>query len=102
MDTCISSNFIFIFFIIVKNYHKVKRPETEVAESIIRFIYSKIATLYFFELSGVAPICVTDSIRTVWTRSVSAANIVSEQHLFTKCGHGLSKVYTLELCELKG
>ena len=34
MDACISNNFIFIFFIIVKNYCKVKRPETEVAESI--------------------------------------------------------------------
>ena len=53
------------FFIIVKNYRKVKRPETEVAGSIRRFIYSKIAMLHFFEWSEIAPICVMDSIRAV-------------------------------------
>ena len=41
MDACISNNFIFIFFIIVKNYRKVKRPETKVAESIRRLSIPK-------------------------------------------------------------
>ena len=38
MAACISNNFVFIFFIVVKNYHKVERPETEVEGSIKRFI----------------------------------------------------------------
>ena len=80
MDTCISN----IFFIIVKNYCKDKRSETEVAESIRRFIYPKIATLHFFEQSGIAPICVTYTIRAVWTGRLSAAKLVSEWHLFAK------------------
>ena len=92
MDTCISNIFIFIFFNIVKKYRKGKRPETEVAESIRRFTYSEIATLYFFERSGIGPICVTDSIRAVWTRSLSAAKLVSERHLFAKCEHGLKYI----------
>ena len=96
MDACISNNFIFIFLIIMKNYRKVKRPETEVAESISRFIYSKIAVLHFFDWSGIAPICVMDSIRAVWTRSLSTAKIVSEQHLFAKCKHVLK--YILQNC----
>ena len=66
MDVCISNNFIFIFFIIVKNYREVKRPKTEIAESIRRFIYSEITLLNLFEGSGIAPICVTDSIRAVY------------------------------------
>ena len=73
MDACISNNFIFAFFIIVKSYRKVKRPETEIAERIGRFIYSEITLLHLFERSGIAPTCVTDSIRSVWTRSLSAA-----------------------------
>ena len=28
MDACICNNFVFIFFILVKNYCKVKKPET--------------------------------------------------------------------------
>ena len=76
MDACISNNFIFIFFIIMKNYRKVKRPETEIAESIRRFIYSEITSLHISEQSGIAPICVTDSIRAVWIRSLSTAKIV--------------------------
>ena len=43
MNACISSNFILIVFIIVKDYRKAKRPE--VAESIRRFIYSELASL---------------------------------------------------------
>ena len=97
MDASISNNFIFIFFIIVKNYRKDKKPETEIAESIRRFIYSEITSFHFFERSGIAPICVTDSIRAVWTRSLSAAKIVSEQHLFAKCEW--SKKYISELWE---
>ena len=89
MDACISNNFIFIFFIIMKSYCKVKKPETEVAEGIRKFIYSEIATLRFFERSGIALTCFMDSIRAVWTRSLSTAKIFSEQHLFTKCEHGL-------------
>ena len=73
MDACISNNFIFIFFIIVKNYRKVKRPETEVAESIRRFIYPKSLCSTYFEWSKIAPICVMDSIRAVWTQSLSTA-----------------------------
>ena len=92
MDASISNNFNFIFFIIVKNYRKVKKSETEIAESITRFIYSEITSLHFLEPSGIAPICVTDSIRPVWTRSLSAAKIVSEQHLFAKCEHGPKKI----------
>ena len=65
MGACISNNFI--FFIIVKNYRKVKRPEAEVAEIIRRFTYSESTTLHIFEQSRIAPICVTDSIRAVWT-----------------------------------
>ena len=51
MDAYISINFIFICFIIVKNYRKVKRPETEVAENIRRFIYSenRFAPLFWVE-----------------------------------------------------
>ena len=71
-------------------------PETEVAKSTRRFIYSEIATLHFFERSGIAPICVTDSIRAVWTRSLSAAKIVSERHLLAKYEHGLK--YILQNC----
>ena len=78
MDACISNNFIFIFFIIATNYRKVKRPETEIAASVRRFIYSEITLLHFFEWSRVAPICVTDSIRAVWTLSLSTAKIVSD------------------------
>ena len=89
MDACISNNFIFIFFIIVKNYRKVKRSETEIAESIRRFIYSEITSPHIFERSGIAPVCVMDSIRAVWTRSLSAEKIVSERHLFAKCENGL-------------
>ena len=58
MDASISNNFILIFFIIVKNYQKVKKPETEIAESIRRFIYSEITSLHFFKQSGISPICV--------------------------------------------
>ena len=61
MDACISINFFFIFFIIVKNYRKVKRPEPG-----------------FFERRRIAPVNVTDSITTVWTRNLSATKIVSE------------------------
>ena len=93
MDASISNNFIFIFFIIVKNYRKVKKPETEIAESIRRFIYSEITSLHFFDRSGIAPICVTDSIRAVWTRRLSAAKTVSEQHLFAKCEHGPKNIF---------
>ena len=81
------------FFIIVKNYRKVNRPETEVAESIRRFIYSEIATLHFFEWSEIASICVTDSIRAVWRQSLSAA-AASIRKVGT-----WSKVHTSELCE---
>ena len=95
----ISNNFIFIIFVVVKNYHKVKRPETKVAESIRRFIYSEITMLHFFEQSGIAPICVTDSIRAVWTRSLPAAKIVSERHLFAKGEPNLK--YILENCVKK-
>ena len=93
MNACISNNFIFIFFIIVKNYGKVKRPETEIAESIRRFMYPEITSLHNFERSGIAPICVTDSIRAVWTRSLSAEKIFSERHLFAKCEHGLKYIF---------
>ena len=67
MNVRISNNFIFIFIIIVKNYNQAKRPETEVAESIRRFIDSEIAMLHFLEQSRIAPIGVTNSIRAVWT-----------------------------------
>ena len=77
----------------MKNYRKVKRPETEVAESIRRFIYFEIATLHFFEWSEIAPICVTDSIRAVWTQSLSAA-MASICKVRT-----WSKVYISALCE---
>ena len=77
----------------VKNYRKVERPETEVAESIRRFIYSEIAMLHFFEWSEIASICVTDSIRAVWTQSLSAAT-ASVREVWT-----WSKLYTSELCE---
>ena len=77
----------------MKNYRKVKRSETEVAESIRRFIYSQIATLHFFEWSKIASICVTDSIRAVWTQSLSTAT-ASIRKVWT-----WSKVYTSELCE---
>ena len=92
MDVSISNNFIFIFFIIMKNYRKAKRPETEFAESIRRFVYSEITMLYYFERSGIAHICVTDSIRAVWTRILSIAKIVLERHLFAKCEHGLKNI----------
>ena len=96
---CISNNFIFIFSIIVKNYRKVKRPETEVAESIRRFIYSEIATLHFFGRSGIAPICVrTDSIRAVWTQSLSTAKNLFGTVSIRKV-RTWSKVYTSELYE---
>ena len=78
------------------NYRKVKMPETEVAESIRWFIYSEITLLHFFERSGMAPISATDSIRAVWTRSISARKIVSERYLFAKCEHGLK--YILQNC----
>ena len=74
----------------MKNYRKVKRSETEIAESIRRFIYSEITSLHIFEQSGIAPVCVTDSIRAVWTRSISAAKIALERHLFAKCEHDLN------------
>ena len=35
---------------------------------------------------------VTDSIRAVWTRRLSAAKIVSERYLFLKCGYGLKYI----------
>ena len=77
----------------MKNYCIVKRPETEIAESIRRFIYSEIASLHFFEQSEIAPICVTDSSRAVWTQSLFAAKIVAEQHVFTKCEYGLRYIF---------
>ena len=43
-------------------------------------MYSEIALLHFFEQSGIALIDVTDSIRAIWTRSLSATKIVSERH----------------------
>ena len=51
MDACISNNFIFIIFMIVKNSHKVERSEKELTDSIRRFIYSEMASFHF--LSGV-------------------------------------------------
>ena len=62
MDASITNNFIFILFIIVKTYRKVKRPEAEVAENIRRFIYSEIALFHFFELTGIALSYVADSL----------------------------------------
>ena len=73
MDACISNNFIFTFFIIMKSYCKVKRPETDVAESIQKVYLSEITMLHFFEWSKIAPICVMDSIRAVWAQSLSTA-----------------------------
>ena len=102
----ISNNFIFIFFIIVKNYRKVKRPETEVAESIRRFIYSEIDTLHYFEWSKITSICVTDSIRAVWTQSPYCSDAIRNTNrslsAATASIHKVwtwSKVCTSELCE---
>ena len=50
-------------------------------------MYSKIASLQIFERSGIALICITDSIRAVWTRRLSATKIVSGRHLSATCEH---------------
>ena len=86
MDACISNNFIFIFFIIIKNYCKVKRPETEVAESIQKVYLSEIATLCSTFLSGAKlPLFV------LWIASEQYGHKAypQQRHLFAKCEHGL-------------
>ena len=84
MDACISNNFIFIFYIIVKNYRKVKRPETEVAESIRRFIYPKSLCSTF--LSGAKLL-----LFVLWIASEQYGHKAYPQqwHLLAKCEHGL-------------
>lgn len=37
---------------------------------------------------GIAPICVADTTRAVWTQRLSAAKIVSGRHIPVKCEHG--------------
>ena len=88
MDACISNNFIFIIFMIVKNSHKVERSEKELTDSIRRFIYSEMASFQFFEWSEIDPVCVTDSVRAVWKRSLYITKIFSQWHLLAKCQHG--------------
>ena len=80
MDACISNNFIFIFFIIVKNYCKAKRPETEVAESIRRFIYPKSLCVTFW--SGAKLL-----LFVLWIASEQYGHKAypQERHLFAKC-----------------
>ena len=82
IDAWISNNFIFIFFIMGKNYWTVNYW----AETL-----SQRHTC--FEQSGIAPICVMDSIRAVWRLSQSTAKVVSKQHLFTKCEFGLKYIF---------
>ena len=61
--------------------------------------YSEIASLYFFERSGIFPICVADSIIVVWTRSESATKIVSERHVPANWENGLKLLSAfLNLC----
>ena len=67
----------------MKNYRKVKRPETKVAESIRRFTFLSGAKLLLFVL--------WNSIRAVWKQSPSRAT-----NLFAKCEHGLK--YILQNC----
>ena len=47
--------------------------------------YPEIVFLHFFEWSGIFPICVADSIIALWTRSLSAAKIVSEPLVSATC-----------------
>ena len=88
MDACISNNFIFIIFMIVKNSRKVERSEKELTDSIRRFLYSEMAFFQFFEWSEIDPVCVTDTVRAVWKRSLYATKIFSQRHLLAKCQHG--------------
>ena len=67
-DACISNNFIFISFIIVNNYHKVKRPK--------RVRLQKAS-------EGLS---IPKSLR-------STAKIVLEWHLLARCEHGLKYVF---------
>ena len=46
----------------------------------------KIASLHFFERSGIATIYVTDNIRALCTRSLSATKIISEWPSIRKVG----------------
>ena len=47
MATSIPNNFLFIFLIIMNNYWKVKRPETEIEGSIDQEVFSTVKANIF-------------------------------------------------------